>query len=258
MRLTTQDVGWNRSSKPIIEGITLDVQPGETLGLIGPNGSGKSTLLRLMAGLLRRPRGQVFLDGQPTETLSRREMAQRIAFVEQLAETSEALTVRDVVELGRTPWLSALSPFGPQDEAIVNEVLDAVGMAQMIDHSWDTLSGGERQRVHIARALAQRPQLLLLDEPTNHLDIHYQLSLLRLVSTLDVTVVMALHDLNQAMTCDRLAVMDNGRLIICGAPADVLTPERLASVFRVRATPLHDPTDNSTILRFHSIEDELI
>ncbi|MDB5659435.1 MAG: iron siderophore/cobalamin transporter ATP-binding protein [Cypionkella sp.] len=128
-------------------------------------------------------------------------------------------------------------------------------MEHMAAQSWATLSGGERQRVHIARALAQRPQLMLLDEPTNHLDIHHQLSLLRLVNRLPVTVIVALHDVNQAMGCDRLGVMDAGRLIACGPPHELLTPARLASIFRVTASALRDPMDDATLFRFHCLED---
>ncbi|AXQ96228.1 ABC transporter ATP-binding protein (plasmid) [Cereibacter azotoformans] len=255
MRLRATNLGWRAGRQTIVAGVSLEIVPGETFGLIGPNGSGKSTLLRLMAGLAPRPEGAVHLDGIPLNTLSRRDVARAIAFVEQIAETSEALTVRDVVELGRTPWLSALAPFGPQDTAIVDEALRVVGLTAMGRRRWSTLSGGERQRVQIARALAQRPRLLMLDEPTNHLDIHHQLSLLRLVSRLPVTVVMALHDLNQAMGCDRLAVMEGGRLAACGPPAEVLTPARLADIFRVRATALLDPADATTHFRFRCLED---
>lgn len=254
MKIETRAVGWRAGARAIVDAVSLEIRPGETFGLVGPNGSGKSTLLRLMAGLVPRPQGEVYLDDRPITSLTRRDIAQRIALVEQMADTSEALSVRDAVELGRTPWLSALAPFGAADAAIVEKALGAVGMRDMARHAWSTLSGGERQRVHIARALAQRPRLLMLDEPTNHLDIHHQLSLLRLVSDLPVTVVMALHDLNQAMGCDRLGLMQDGRLVACGAPQDVLTPERLAVIFRVRATPLHDPADNATIFRFHCLE----
>ena len=254
MRIETRAVGWRAGARQLVDAVTLDIRPGETFGLVGPNGSGKSTLLRLMAGLLKRPQGEVFLDDHPITSLTRRDVAQRIALVEQMADTTEALSVRDAVELGRTPWLSALAPFSAADAAIVEEALGAVGMHEMAQAPWSTLSGGERQRVHIARALAQRPRLLILDEPTNHLDIHHQLSLLRLVSDLPVTVIMALHDLNQAMGCDRLGLMQDGRLVACGSPQEVLTPERLALIFRVRATPLHDPADNATIFRFHCLE----
>lgn len=255
MRVSTSAVGWAAGSRQIVSDVSLDIAPGETFGLIGPNGSGKSTLLRLMAGLLPRALGAVTLDDAPLSSLPRQQIARHMAFVEQQVETSDALRVRDVVELGRTPWLSALAPFSAQDDEIVRDALEQVGMAEMMSQEWSTLSGGERQRVQIARALAQRPQLLLLDEPTNHLDIHHQLTLLRLINHLPVTVILALHDLNQAMDCDRLGVMEGGKLVACGPPAEVLTPERLATIFRVRATLVRDPSDDATLFRFHCLEE---
>ncbi len=254
MRISAQGLGWRARGRAVVEGVDLEVRSGESFGLIGPNGSGKSTLLRLLAGVLTAASGEVRLEDQPLRSLARREVARRLAFVAQQAETAEALSARDAVELGRTPWLTPLRPFSPEDAAIVAESLEAVNMAHLAERPWSALSGGERQRVHIARALAQRPRLMLLDEPTNHLDIHHQLSLLRLVSRLPVTVVVALHDLNQAMGCDRLGVMSEGRLVACGPPAEILTPERLADIFRVRATPLTDPADGARILRFHDLE----
>lgn len=256
MKIAAHDLGWAARGRPIVEGITLEVASGETLGLIGPNGSGKSTLLKLFAGIAARARGKVSLDGTALSRMNRRDIARRIAFVEQQAQTTEALRVQDAVELGRTPWLSPLAPFGAQDAAICAEALARVGMADMATRSWTTLSGGERQRVHIARALAQRPQVMLLDEPTNHLDIHHQLSLLRLVSDLPVTVVIALHDLNQALGCDRLAVLEGGRLAALGPPREVLSADRLARIFRVGARTLTDPTDGVTQFRFHCLEDQ--
>ncbi|WP_370207788.1 ABC transporter ATP-binding protein [Pararhodobacter marinus] len=251
MKIEARDLGWRN----IVRGVSCEIRPGETFGLIGPNGSGKSTLLKLLAGLMPRAVGEVRLDDVPMGHLTRRQVAQRIAMVEQFADTGEALSVRDAVELGRTPWLSPLSPFGPEDTRIVDEALAAVDMTGMTKRPWSTLSGGERQRIHIARALAQQPRALILDEPTNHLDIHHQLALLGLVAALPVTVVMALHDLNQAMMCDRLGVMSEGRMVACGAPSDVLTPDTLGRIFRVRAMPMTDPEDGSTLFRFLPMEE---
>lgn len=254
MRLSAQNLEFRAQGRAIVAGVSLEIASGEKLGLIGPNGSGKSTLLRLLAGLQPRGRGQVMLGDRSARDMSRREIARCLAFVEQQAETTDNLSAWQVVQLGRTPWLGALAPFGAADAQIVDEALAALDMAARAQSRWDTLSGGERQRVHLARALAQRPQILLLDEPTNHLDIHHQLSLARLIAGLPLTVVMAVHDLNHAMTCDRLAVMSEGRLVACGPPREVLTAQRLREIFRVDVTLLTDPSDGAALMRFHCLD----
>jgi iron complex transport system ATP-binding protein len=253
MILSSHNLGWSVRSVPIVGGVTLAIQEGESLGLIGPNGSGKSTLLKLMAGLLEPSTGEVRLKGAPLTSKPRRAVAQAMAFVEQHAETAERITVRDAVELGRTAWLSALQPWSEQDDAIVARALVDVDMDGMESRLWHTLSGGERQRVHLARALAQQPEILLLDEPTNHLDIQHQLAILGLVRQLPVTTVIALHDLNQAMSCDRLGVLHKGQLVALGKPAEVLTVEIMRDIFGVAASFITDPADGSRIIRFHPV-----
>lgn len=245
-------LGYQIKGTPLLRDVSLRVRPGETLGIVGPNGSGKSTLLQLLAGLLRPHSGEVQLGGQPLPRMRRIDIARCLAVVEQQASTDDAINVRDAVELGRTPWLSALSPWSANDDAIVRQALQAVGMLHLADRAWHSLSGGERQRVHIARALAQQPRILLLDEPTNHLDIQQQLSILQLVHTLSVTTLIALHDLNQALSCDRLAVMQHGRLVALGAPLEVLTPERLRDVFAVDGRVVVDPEDGGQYLRLRA------
>ncbi|WP_435105910.1 ABC transporter ATP-binding protein [Arhodomonas sp. AD133] len=252
MSLAARNLGWRAGRMPIVQGVELDVPDGELLGLVGPNGSGKSTLLHLLAGLRRPSAGQVTLAGEDLARMPRRRIAQRVALVAQQAETGERLTVREAVELGRTPWLGPFAPFGEDDAAIVDDALRHTGLLALADRRWQTLSGGERQRAHIARALAQRPRLLLLDEPTNHLDIHHQLSILALVRRLRITIVMALHDLNHAMDCDRVGVMDEGRLVALGPPAMTLSPERLHHIFGVNVRYLEDPQDGRTVLRFEA------
>ncbi|MGP4845060.1 ABC transporter ATP-binding protein [Marinobacter sp. 1Y8] len=252
MKLSAEHVDWTVQSKKLLDNVSLTVAPGQNYGLVGPNGSGKTTLLQLLAGLRKPKTGQVLLDGRPIARMRQRDIARTLALVEQQAETTDRLNVRQAVGLGRTPFLSPLHPWSEQDDAIVTRALNDVDMAHMADRLWHTLSGGERQRVHIARALAQQPGILLLDEPTNHLDIHHQLSILKLVRQLPITVVIALHDLNQAMECDRIGVMDHGRLVADGPPAEVLTTGRLQSTFGVQADIIDDPVDGSRIMRFRN------
>lgn len=253
MILQARNLGWSARRIPIVSGVELGVAKGETLGLVGPNGSGKSTLLKLLAGILRPTTGDVAVGGRALSHLPRREAAQMIAYLEQQADTTEAITVRDAVELGRTPWLTPLQPWSEEDDLIVAQALADADLDGFEKRSWATLSGGEKQRVHLARALAQRPRILLLDEPTNHLDVRHQLSILDLVASLPVTSIVALHDLNQALSCDRVGVMAGGRLVALGPPDEVLTVERIAQVFGVRAGIVVDPSDGARLFRFDSI-----
>ena len=239
--------------REILTDINLSLRPGEVLGLIGPNGSGKSTLLSLMAGLLRPSKGEVRLEGQPMARLCRRQIAQRLALVAQSAGTEDRITVRDAVELGRTPWLGPLRPWGAQDAAAVPAALAAVDMAHLAGRDWSSLSGGERQRAHIARAHAQTPQILLLDEPTNHLDIHHQLGILDLIAGLGVTTVIALHDMHHALHCDRVMVLRAGRRVALGPPADILTPALIRDIFAVEAELIPHPGTGRPVFAFHRL-----
>lgn len=240
--------------RAVVSDVSFDVHAGECIGLIGPNGSGKSSLLRLLTGLQRPNSGEITLKGELLSRLSRRQIARCLAFVAQSQEASERLTVRQSVALGRTPWLSVLSPWGPADEGAVQKALSSVGLTGFEGRDWESLSGGERQRGHIARALAQEPELLILDEPANHLDIHHQLAVLDLIAGLNVTTILAVHDLNHAMRCDRIACLDQGQLVALGPPAEVLTPQLLREVFHIRARQLSDPHDGQLIWRFDALE----
>ncbi len=236
MSISISDVHWATSGVLVVKGVSLEVPTGQTLGLIGPNGSGKSSLLRLIGGLRKVKSGVIALGDTGIDTLARRDIARRVAFVEQQATTETQVTVSEVVRLGRTPHRGPLAPWSANDEEAVENALRQVGMVEKARQLWHTLSGGERQRVHIARALAQTPTELLLDEPTNHLDIQHQLEILSLVAKLPVTSIVALHDLNlAAMFCDRIAVLSQGRLVAVGPADEVLTEDLIADVFGVRA-----------------------
>lgn len=241
MNLSAQNVSWSAGGATILHDVSLDVVPGEFLGIVGPNGSGKTSLMSLLSGIRKPHSGTVLLDGRPIHSIGRREIAKRRALVEQQAETAERITARRAVELGRTPHLGPLSPWSKSDDAIVDEAIRNVDMEGFAGRWWHTLSGGERQRLHIARALAQQPSILLLDEPTNHLDIGHQIGLLHLVREQDLTVVAALHDLNHAaMFCDRIAVMESGSLAALGSPREVLDAHCIKRVFGVDADIEHE------------------
>ncbi len=245
MSIAAENITWKVGKKVIVNDVSLTVARGETVGLLGPNGSGKSSLLRVLAGLRRPHKGRVLLDGQNLHRLPKKQLARRVAFVEQHGMTDANMRVRDVVKLGRIPHHSPFSSWSTEDDETISAALARVDMLEKSQRGWLTLSGGERQRVHIARALAQMPSEILLDEPTNHLDIHHQLQLMKLISELPVTSIVAIHDLNHAlMFCDSLIVMQHGTVVASGTPQAILTEDLLWEVFRVKAkitpSPCHD------------------
>lgn len=236
MSIEARNLVWGVGHRTVVDGVSLVARPGRLLGLIGPNGSGKTSLLRLLAGL-RTPRsGQVLLGGQDIRRMPRRQVAQRMAFMEQHATTGLNLSVIEVVRLGRFPHRSLFGGWRAEDEQAVEQAMACTGIGHKRHDRWQGLSGGERQRAQLARALAQQPAELILDEPTNHLDIQHQMGLMKLVSSLPITSIMALHDLNHAaMFCDELIVMQQGRIVASGPPAEVLTEGLLRAVFSVEA-----------------------
>lgn len=236
MSICAENITWKVGKKVIVNDVSLRVSCGETVGLLGPNGCGKSSLLRILAGLRRPDTGSVTLDGQNMARIAKKQLARRVAFVEQHGMTDANMRVRDVVKLGRIPHHSPFSNWSAHDDEAVIAALQRVDMLGKSDQGWLSLSGGERQRVHIARALAQTPGEILLDEPTNHLDIHHQIHLMQLISELPVTSIVAIHDLNHAaMFCDSLIVMQKGTIVAAGTPQDILSEELLWDVFRVKA-----------------------
>ncbi|MFB7631642.1 ABC transporter ATP-binding protein [Streptomyces sp. NPDC056149] len=223
------------AGRTLVDAVSLRAGPGEVVGLVGPNGAGKSTLLRTCYRALRPSSGRVLLDGTDIRHLPARQVARTLAAVLQEMPADFGLTARDVVAMGRAPYRRAFQADGRDDTEAVGSALASLGVAELADRRFDRLSGGEKQRVLIARALAQQPSVMVLDEPTNHLDLRHQLDALRLVRALGVTAVIAVHDLNLAAAfCDRVCVLDQGRLLADGAPEAVLTEELIAEVYGVR------------------------
>ncbi|MEV4945545.1 ABC transporter ATP-binding protein [Streptomyces sp. NPDC053755] len=248
MRITAESLDWSVAGTPVVRGVSADIAPGETVGLLGPNGSGKSSLLRCLAGLRTPDAGTVRYDGASVREWSARRIARHVAFVEQEPGADSDLSVAGLVGLGRTPFRDRWRGPDATDRAVVAAALERVGLTALAGRSWQALSGGERQRAHLARALAQQPYALLLDEPTNHLDVGHRLELMELLAATGQTVVVALHDLSLAARhCDRLLLLHHGRLVAAGPPAAVLTAERLAEVFDVEAELTTDSLGHPTV-----------
>lgn len=227
-----------RPGEPVVRGVDLQLQEGDFLGLIGPNGCGKSTLIRAATGVLPLQRGRVCLAGRELRSCSRQALAQCLGVVPQEAGAAAGFSVREIVAMGRHPHLGRFRGPGPRDERRVQEALAQTGILHLAGREVSALSGGERQRVVIARALAQEPRILLLDEPTNHLDINHQLEVFDLLHQLNqerrLTLLCATHELNLAAGyCGRIALMDQGQVVACGAPGEVLTAGRLSAVYGI-------------------------
>lgn len=229
-------LSYSYGSTPVVRDVSLTAMDGGVLGLIGPNGSGKTTLLRMLHGSLTPAAGHVSIDGRDLCTLSPREIARSLAVVVQEEQSEMALTVGEMVLLGRTPHLRSFARAGRRDHVAAGQALQRVGAAHLARRTVAELSGGERQRVLIARAVAQESAHLLLDEPTNHLDIRFQHEVLTLVRTLGGTTVVVLHDLNLAARyCDRLVLLDRGEVAGAGTPDQVLDPDLIRRVYGIDA-----------------------
>ena len=219
-----------------LRGVDVELQTGEVVGLVGPNGCGKTTLIKALAGGLQAAAGEALIDGMPVRKLNAREVAKRLAVVPQNPVLPPGFIARDIVVMGRTPYLGFLEQEGPSDYRRADVALDRVDASELAYRPVEELSGGERQNVVLARALAQDTPVLLLDEPTANLDIGHQIMVAKLLRRLaqesGVAVMAALHDLTLAsLYCDRLVLMAAGSVIAEGSPADVLSTENLRSAY---------------------------
>lgn len=252
MKVTLKDLSAGYSGKDVLAGVSLEFRSGELTAVVGPNGAGKTTLLRAISGALPPSAGAVYLDGKDLGALSPKQLARRLAMLEQRPQLGFDFTVRELVELGRLPHLSFPERLSRGDRQVVEEALSEVGLAELAGRRFSTLSGGEKQRAFLALALAQRPQVLLLDEPTAHLDVRHQLELMQFVRERlcqGLVVVMALHDLNLAAAfADRLVVLRGGRVLAMGSPTEVLTPELVWEAFGVEAAVYRSPTTGRVYL----------
>lgn len=223
---------------PVLHDISLSVAPGEFLSIIGPNGCGKSTLLKVICHMVRPQSGQAYLYGRPLSSYSRRQLARHMAILTQKHDIPEDMTVYELVSLGRFPYRTFYRLSSVQEKDIIDKAMADAGIESCRDRLVHTLSGGEQQRAFLAMTLAQEPQILLLDEPTTYLDIRHQLDILELLKQLNetryLTIVVVLHDMNQALRYSRRTlVMKEGRIVAGGPPQEVITPALLQDVFGV-------------------------
>ncbi|MBS7576746.1 MULTISPECIES: ABC transporter ATP-binding protein [unclassified Enterococcus] len=242
MKLSVEKISVAIAKQEIVKGISLEVPAKKIVGLIGANGSGKSTLLKSIYKSVVPSSGSVYLDDLDILKTSNKKAAQQMSVVGQFNALNFDLTVEQMVLLGRTPHKKMLENDNAKDFQIVKQALEQTNLTQYAKRSYQSLSGGEKQRIILARAIVQEPKCLILDEPTNHLDIRFQLEILELVKQLNVTVLVALHDLElTAAYCDYIYALKDGEVIASGVPKEVLTPELIEKIYGVHCSVYENP-----------------
>ena len=229
----------------IVHQLNLRIERGTITALVGSNGCGKSTLLRGLSRLLKPANGTVYLSGDDIHSMKARDLAKQLGILPQSPTAPEGLTVHELVAQGRYPHQNWFQQWSREDERIVHEALTTTNLTMFADRPVDTLSGGQRQRAWIAMALAQQTDVLLLDEPTTYLDLAYQMDVLDLLYDLNTqgrTIIMVLHDLNQAARyADTIVALRGGQIVAHGNPDEVMTSENILQVFGLNAQVITDP-----------------
>lgn len=236
--MKVKNVHFSYGKNKILNGVSFQIEEGKVTTIMGANGCGKSTLFSLMTKNLYPARGNIFLKGKNILNLNLKEFARKVAIVQQYNTASDDITVESLISFGRTPYKKMMQANSREDEEKIQWAMEVTGLTEYRNREVSRLSGGQRQRVWIAMALAQGTKTLFLDEPTTYLDIRYQIEILKLVKKLNqeygITIVMVLHDINQAITySDRIIGLKDGQVLVEGAPEDVITEESIRELYGI-------------------------
>lgn len=238
--IKTSGLSYGVNGKTIVDDVAFEIKRNEFLGIVGPNGAGKSTLLRLLARIINPTAGRILVDGEDISGYEAKELYKKISFLPQTSYFDFPLSVLEVVLTGRYPYLGIFESESEKDVRRAEDCLSLVDLEGFSRRKVTTLSGGEQQRVSIARVLAQETDFIFLDEPSSHLDIHHKFALMELLRSLAQEgkgIVAVLHDLDLASKfCERILVLENGRVAALGEPSRVLSEKLLSSVFKVRGS----------------------
>lgn len=249
LRLEVESIRVGYENKTIVHDLSLQIPDGKITTIIGSNGCGKSTLLKAITRILKHESGQVILDGQNISKMNTKELAKELAILPQSPESAHGLTVEELVSYGRFPYQKGFGNLSQKDKEVIDWALQVTKTEDFRLQSVDALSGGQRQRVWIAMSLAQETDIIFLDEPTTYLDMAHQLEVLELLYKLNEeqgrTIVMVLHDLNQAARfSDYIVALSQGELVKFGTAEEVMVPEVLKKVFNIDAVIGQDPRTN--------------
>jgi iron complex transport system ATP-binding protein len=235
--ISCKDLRFSYKKVQVIDDVTLNFEKGHLYGIIGPNGSGKTTFLKLLSGILKKKYGDIYIDEKGISELSIREIAKKLAVVDQINYVEFDYKVSEIIKMGRYAHIDRFSTESDEDKRIVDEIIENLRLSKLRSRIFNQLSGGEQQKVIIARAIAQNTKILLLDEPTSHLDINFQLEFMNLFKNYvekGLIVIIVLHDLNiAAQYCDKLILMDKGRVVEFGEAQSVLTRDNIQNVYGI-------------------------
>ncbi|MBE6518134.1 MAG: ABC transporter ATP-binding protein [Thermoplasmata archaeon] len=236
--LDVKDLAFSYTDEETLKCIEMLIKPGEFVALMGPNGSGKTTLMRCINKVMKINNGSVNIDGDDILSMTMEDIAKICTTVPADTPLDFALTVRDFVSLGRTPFINSLWWESDEDEAIVDKAMWDLGITKYSERRLHELSSGERARVLLAKGVVQTPKLMLVDEPSAHLDIKYKVQVMEILKDLTrrtgLTVLIASHDINLLTRfCDRIMLLSKGKILDCGLAKDVVTKESIREVFGI-------------------------
>ncbi|MTH54733.1 ATP-binding cassette domain-containing protein [Bacillus mangrovi] len=246
VRLFTEDFSIGYGEELIVKNLNVQIPDKKVTAIIGSNGCGKSTLLKAITRIISHQSGTALLDGKEISKENTKTLAKKMAILPQTPEGAAGLTAGELVSYGRFPHQKGLGRLSARDHEAIDWALDVTGTSEFKYRTVDSLSGGQRQRVWIAMALAQETEIIFLDEPTTYLDMAHQLEVLELLQTLnreqERTIIMVLHDLNQAARfADYMIAMKDGKLVKAGSPDEIVTTQTLRDVFQIEAVIGRDP-----------------
>lgn len=249
--ISAKNIKVGYEDRTIINDLSVSIKKGEVVSIIGPNGCGKSTLLKSLSRLLKIEQGEIMILDNSIDLMKSNEVAKILSMLSQHNSSPSDISVKDLVYYGRIPHKKWYEARKKDDEDIVNWALENTGILHYSERKVFQLSGGERQRVWLAMALAQQPKILLLDEPTTYLDMCHQLELMELVQEINkkfnMTIVMVLHDLNQAARySSRVIIMKDGAIVADGKPEQVICRDVIHEVYNVKCCISKDPINNKT------------
>tara|TARA_B100001123_G_scaffold418672_1_gene522964 strand:+ start:1176 stop:1958 length:783 start_codon:yes stop_codon:yes gene_type:complete len=238
LKMELENISFTYNIKPVLNDLSVFIQENDFIGLIGPNGSGKSTLLKVMSAIIKPDSGSIKFKGSETRNINKKNFAQSVSWIPQGHPMVFPFKVSEVVLMGRHPYLSPLSFESHEDFKISQRAMQTTMTSHFSDRLFNEISEGEKQRVMIASALAQNPELLLLDEPTSALDLKYQIEIMSILKDLNtnhkMTLVVAMHDLNLASRfCNRIILLNDGKIVSDGTPLQVLQKDILEEVYGI-------------------------